>query len=103
MAIEQLGDVLFEFRDVFSTTKPDFIFFSFMPYGNSVPDGRSPDTPRPHRINPVLAKEVDAILNQYLTAGLIQHSTSPRSSPLVVIPKKSGGVKITMTTRSTIK
>ena len=39
---------------------------------------------------------MDATLNQYLAAGLIQHSTSPYSSPLVVIPKKSGGVRITV-------
>ena len=35
-------------------------------------------------------------MNQYLAAGLIQHSTSPYSRPLVVIPKKSGGVRITV-------
>ena len=40
---------------------------------------------------------MDATLNQYLAAGLIQHSTSPHfSSPLVVIPKTSGGVRITV-------
>ena len=43
-----------------------------------------------------MAKEVDATLDQYLAAGLIQHPTSPYSSPLVVIPKKSGGVRITV-------
>ena len=47
-------------------------------------------------INPILAKEVDATINQYLPAGLIQHSTSPYSSPLVVISKKFGGVRITV-------
>ena len=47
-------------------------------------------------INPILAKEVDATINQYLPAGLIQHSTSPYSNLLVVIPKKSGGVRITV-------
>ena len=53
-------------------------------------------TSRPHRINPILAKEVEATLNQYLAAGLIQHWTSPYSSPLVAIPKKSGDVRITV-------
>ena len=43
-----------------------------------------------------MPKEVDATLNQHLAAGLIQHSTSPHSSPLVVIPQKSGGVRITV-------
>ena len=41
-----------------------------------------------------MAKEVDVTLNQYLAADLIRHSTSPYSSPLEVIPKKSGGVRI---------
>ena len=52
-----------------------------------IPEGSKPVTSRPHRINPILAKEVDATLNQYLAAGLIQQSTSPYSSPLVVVPK----------------
>ncbi|CAB1097394.1 unnamed protein product [Ectocarpus sp. CCAP 1310/34] len=58
-----------------------------------------PVTSRPYRVSPPVAKQVDAILDQYLTADLIQHSTSPYSSPLVVIPKKSGGVRITVNYR----
>ncbi|CAB1119198.1 unnamed protein product [Ectocarpus sp. CCAP 1310/34] len=56
----------------------------------------APVTSRPYRVNPPVAKQVDAILDQYLAAGLIQHSTSPYSSPLEVIPKKSGVVRITV-------
>ena len=47
-----------------------------------------------HRINRILAKEVDAIPHQYFTAGPIKQSTSPYSSPLVVIPNRYGGVRI---------
>ena len=36
-----------------------------------------------------------AILDSYLAAGLVQHSTSPQSSPLVCVQKKSGGIRIT--------
>ena len=43
-----------------------------------------------------MVKEVDATLNQYFAAGLIQYSISPYSSPLVVIPKKPGGVWVTV-------
>ena len=43
-----------------------------------------------------MANEVEVTLDYYLAAGLIQHSTSTYSSPLVVIPKKSGGVRITV-------
>ena len=46
--------------------------------------------------NPSLASDVDAPLNQYRAAVLIQHSILPYSSPLVVIPKTSGGVRITV-------
>ena len=67
-----------------------------MSFEVAVPEGSAPVTPRPRRINPILAKEVDATLNQYLAAGLIQHSTSPYPSPLVVIPKQCGGVRITV-------
>ena len=51
---------------------------------------------RPYRLNPVLSKQADAILDSYLAAGPIQHSTSPWSSPLVCVPKKSGGIRITV-------
>ena len=67
-----------------------------MPFESSVPEGSAPVTSRPHRIKPILAKGVDATLNQYLAASLIQHSTSAYSSPLVAITKKSGGIRITV-------
>ena len=93
-ASEQLCDVLCEFPDVLSTSKTDFGSCSLMPFEISVPEGSAPVTSRPHRINVILAKEMEATLNQYLAAGLIQHSSSPYSSPLVVIPKTSLGVRI---------
>ena len=68
-----------------------------MPFEISVPEGSAPVTSRPRKINPILAKEVDVALNQYLAAGVIQYSISPCSSQLVVIRKKSGGVRITVT------
>ena len=95
-AIKQLGDVLCDFPDVLSTSKTDLGSGSLMPFEISVTEGSAPVTSRPHRMNPILAQEVDATLNQYLAAGLTQHSTSPYSNPLVVIPKRSGGVRITV-------
>ena len=44
-----------------------------------------PVTSRSHRINRVFAKEVDATLDQCFATGLTQRSTSPYSSPLVVV------------------
>ena len=39
---------------------------------------------------------MDTILDEYLAAGPTQHSTSPYSSPVVIIPKKSGGIRHTI-------
>ena len=35
-------------------------------------------------------------MDSYIVVGLIQHSTSPWSSPFVCVPKKSGGIRITV-------
>ena len=62
-AIEQLGDVLCEYPDVFSTSKTDFGSCSLMRFEISVQTGSAPVTSRPHRRNSILAKEVDTTLN----------------------------------------
>ena len=66
------------------------------PFEIKVPPGIQPIQSRSYRLNPVLSKQVDATLDFYLAAGLIQHSTSPWSNPLVCVPKKSGGIRITV-------
>ena len=66
LAIEQLDDVLCDLADAFSKSKADFGSCSLMPFEISVPQGSAPVTSRPHRINPILAKEVDATLSQCL-------------------------------------
>ena len=53
----QLGDVLCEFPNVFSTSKTDFGSCSLTTSEISVPEGSAPVTSRPYRINPILAKE----------------------------------------------
>ena len=88
--------MLCKFPDVFSKFKTDFGSCSLMPFEISVPEGSAPVTSRPNYTNPNMVKEVDATLNQCLAAGRIQHSTSPYSSPLVIITKKSGRVRITV-------
>ena len=67
-----------------------------MPCEISVPEYSAPVISRPQRINPILVKEPDAALNQYLEAVLTQHSTSPSSSPPVVIPNTSVSGRITV-------
>ena len=39
---------------------------------------------------------MDEVLDEFLATGLIQYSISPWASPVVVIPKKSVGIRITV-------
>eukprot|EP00752_Nemacystus_decipiens_P012916 g11431.t1 len=63
-------------------------------YQISVPPDSPPVRTKPYRMNPIVGKQVDVILDKYLAAGLIQHSTSPHCSPIVVVPKKSSGIRL---------
>ena len=67
-----------------------------MPLKITVPPQSEPVTSRPHRINPFLAQAADAVLDQYLVAGFLQHSTSPYSSTTVAIMETDSGVRITI-------
>ena len=93
-ALDALSTTLTTYADVFSSSKLDYGECSLRPFEIKVPPGTQPIQSRPYRLNPVLSQQADAILGSYLAAGLIQHSTSPWSSPLVCVPKKSGGIRI---------
>ena len=95
-AIDALSATLKEYAVMFSSSKLDYGACSLRPFEIKVPPETHPTQSRPYRLNPVPSKQVDAILDSYLAAGLIQHSTSPWSSPLVCVPKNSGGIRITV-------
>ena len=94
-AIDALSATLTEYADIFSSPKLDYGVCSLPPFEIKVPHGTQSIQSRPYRLNPVLSKQVGAILDSYLAAGLIQHSASSWSSPLVCVPKNSGGIRIT--------
>ena len=95
-AIDALVAKLAEYADISSSFKLDYGACSLRPFEIKVPHGAQPIQSRPYRLNSVLSKQVDAILDSYLAAGRIQHSTSPWSSPLVCNPSKSGDIRITV-------
>ena len=94
--IDALCAILKEYADICSSSKLDYDACSPRPFEIKVPPGTHPIQSRPYRLNPVLSKQIDAIIDSYLAAGLIYHSTSPWPSPLVCITKKSGGIRITV-------
>ena len=92
-AIDTLSATLTEYADICSSSKLGDGACSLRPFGIKVPPGTHPIQSRPYRLNPVLSKQVDAILDSYLAAGLTKYSTSPWSSLRVCVPKKSGGIR----------
>ena len=94
--LDALSATLVTYAYVFSSSKLDYGECSLRPFEIKVSPGTQPIQSRPYRLNRVLSKHVDAILDSYLAAGLIQHSASPSLSPLVCVPKKSSGIRITV-------
>lgn len=43
-----------------------------------------------------MQKYVEAVFNQCRAAGVIEHSTSPWVSPVVVVPRQDGSVRFTV-------
>ena len=87
---------LVEYESTFSKHKTDLGHCHALPFVIRTPADAKPISSRPYRTNPVLTKKVDAIIDSYLAAGLVQHSTSPWSSPVVVVPKPNGDIWITV-------
>ena len=62
-AIDALSATLTEYADVLSSSKLDHGACSLRPFEIKVPHGTQPIQSRPYRLNPVLSKQVDAILD----------------------------------------
>ena len=94
--IDSLATVLLRYSDRFAASKTDLGYSTTVPFEIKVPPGTRPIASRPYRSNPAISAQVNAILDSYLAAGFIQHSKSPWASPLVVVPKKDGSIRITV-------
>ena len=93
--IDALSTTFTEYADMFSSSKLDYGACSRRTFEIKVPAGTQQIHSRRYRLNPVLSKQADTILDSYLDAGLIQHPTSLWSSSFICVPKKSGDIRIT--------
>jgi len=51
---------------------------------------------QPYRANPIKAEKIVAEIDEMLKMGIIEESTSPWSSPIILIPKKDNTVRFTI-------
>ena len=94
--IRRLGQVLIEYQHTFSRGQEDLGLYKNDPFEIKLKeDAKTPIVSRSYRYNPVVAREVDSIIDKYLKAGIIRRLQSPYAAPTVVVLKKNGGTRIT--------
>jgi hypothetical protein len=81
-----------EYNDIFHLPGDKLTCTSTIEHAVSTPtvDPRRAINVGPYRIPEVHKEEVQRQTEQMLADGVIQHSTSPWNSPILVVPKKSG-------------
>ena len=94
--IRRFGQVLIEYQHRFLRGQEDLGLYKNEPFEIKLKeDAKTPIVSRSYRFNPVVAREVDSIIEKYLKAGIIRRSQSPYAAPVVVVLKKNGGIQIT--------
>ncbi|CAM9509544.1 unnamed protein product, partial [Sphacelaria rigidula] len=72
-----LRSIFIRYFERFSKASVDLGRCTTTPSKIKLPDGTPHIATHPHRTNPLLADEIQVILNGYLFARLIRYSTSP--------------------------
>ena len=90
---QQLRDVLLQYRDIFSTSDTDIGQCNSVKHRIYLIDD-IPFKQRHRRIPPSMVDEVRQHLEQLLACGIIRPSKSPWSSPVVLVRKKNGKLRM---------
>ena len=94
--IGRLGDVLIEYQHRFSRGQEDLGLYKNDSFEIKLKeDAKTPTVLRSYRYNPVVAREVDLIIEKYLKADIKRRSQSPYAAPIVVALNKNGGIRVT--------
>lgn len=81
----QVSSLLSRFSHLFDTSKHNISKIIIHEVFNTIP--HSPPSFRPHR-NPHHRAETDAIIDEFLEAGIIHESNSPYAAPAFIVPRK---------------
>ena len=91
---EQLQQVLDRYKGVFSFSKRDLRTTTFGCHDIILKDGAKPKAAKPYRHSPVERAAVEEEVNKQLELGLIEPAISEWASPVLLVPKKSGDLRM---------
>jgi len=93
--IDSLGNLLCKYAHRFSQHSTDLGHVTVDPFRIILKKDAQPVKQRPYRHSPVLAAKVQTEIDKLVLAGILRRSYSNWSSPLVVIAKADGRIRLT--------
>ena len=94
-ARQSLDTLITEFKDVFPNELPHGLPpVRAVQHGIDIVQGSKPVSKPPYRMSASEAKEVEGQLADYLARGFIRPSTSPWASPILLVKKKDGTMRM---------